>query len=179
MNGSRRRTLARWLLLSALVCVAWTPRATAGPGAGLNGAVIGVDGRPAAGMRVHLIDREGGVRAIAPTADDGRYAIRGLPAGRYAVGIEDGRGHVAPVSGPGVLLEEGELAQHDVRLLRADQDERNRAATGNYGLGMWWTGLTTPAKVWTVLGVVTVGAITYVAVTGEDSQASPFEPTTP
>ena len=98
-----RKTLTAGLALLALV-VSWMP-AFAGsnvPGARLEGLLVGVDGRPAGGYAVHLIDAQG--------ADIGRSVV-----------TEDGIGRevAVPMRICSVLEERATPHVHDHRVARA------------------------------------------------------------
>jgi hypothetical protein len=169
------RSLTAGLALLTLV-VSWPP-ASAGstlPGARLEGLLLGVDGRPADGYAVHLIDDEGAAVGRAVTDADGVYTFDGLEDGRYSMGIEGLEGRMAPVAAPPVRLRLGQLVRRDVKMVEAGPEGAESAAGGNYGLGMWWAGLSTPAKAWTVVGLVAIAAITLAALTDDDDRpASP------
>jgi len=155
--------------------------AMAGDDARLEGLVIGVDGRPASGYQVHLIDGDGQAVGTATTGNDGVYSFRDMAAGDYAMGIENTEGQIAPTAGPEVHLGQGELARRDVKLMSADAQTRNAALGANYGVGMWWAGLSPAAKVWTVVAVVAVTAITIAAFDSGSSNepaASDYTPPT-
>ena len=119
--------------------------------------MLGVDGRPAAEMRVHLIDGQGRDVAQAATSEDGLYSFKDLPSGEYSLGIENAEGQMAPVAAPPVRLGQGELARRDLKLMQADPAAVNAATAANYGMGTWWASLTPAAKAWTVVAIVAVG----------------------
>lgn len=150
----------------------------AGPlGARIEGRVLGVDGRPAAGHRVHLIDGGGRSVAQAATSNDGIYAFKDLAAGSYGLGIEGVDGQAAPVAAPAVKLGAGELGRRDIRLMQAEPGRIESATQANYGVGMWWAGLSPAAKAWTIIGVVVVVGVTAAALSDDDNDpaASPSE----
>jgi hypothetical protein len=80
------------------------------------------------------------------------------------------------VAAPPTDLVAGERLRRDVRLVTAAEAGAAQASAANYGLGMWWAGLSTPAKIWTVIGIVAVVGITAAAVDSDDDEddASPF-----
>jgi len=166
---SKHRTLAAHLALVALL-VALTP-AHAG-GARLEGYVVDVDGRGAPGFRVHLIDDTGQAVAAARTSAEGVYRFRDLPAGAYSLGVESPEGKVAPVAAPPTELTDAELARRDIKLVEANQAERETVGVENHSFGVWWAGLTKPAKTWTILGVVVFLGLTYEALDDDDPPAS-------
>src|SRR6185295_6497427 len=108
----------------------------------------------------------GATVARAGTSDEGLYAFHDLPAGSYSLGIENPEGHMAPVAAPPVRLTQGGLARRDVKLLGADPGVRDAAGRDNYAVGMWWAGLSTPAKVWTIVGGLVIVGITVAAIDG-------------
>jgi len=172
MRGTIRRSLA----LLAAVTVTWTALpAHAAPATGrIEGLVIGLDGRPAADYRVHLIDTAGSQAAQAVTDAGGSYSLPDVAAGEYALALESPEGQVAPVSTP-VRIGRGELRRHDLKLLEAEPEERDAATASSGGLGAWWAGLSTAAKVWVIVGSVAVVGVTYAALTDDDDEqtASP------
>lgn len=173
-----QRTLTAAATVAALLVLTFPGAAMADGSGRLEGLVVEVDGRPAPGYRVHLIDDGGDVRASAVAGDDGTYSFPDVPAGDYALGIENLEGQVAPLVGPAVSLDEGQLARRDVKLMSADAQTRNAALGANYGVGLWWAGLSPAAKVWTVVAIVAVTAITVAAFDSSDSEppASAIEP---
>lgn len=175
----RWRTVLTWVSLLTIPHLAWAvPTAANGPRARLEGLILTTNGRAASGHRVQLIDSQAGrVVGEATTSDDGLYAFRDLPAGSYALGIENPEGLAAPVAAPPVKLSNGQLARRDIKLMESSQEQVNQAATANYGLGIWWAGLSTPAKIWTIVGIVTAAWITYEALSDNDeAQGSAFTP---
>ena len=100
--------------------------------------------------------------------------MRDVAAGEYGLALETPEGQVAPVTTP-VRLRAGELRRHDLRLLQAAPEEQQAAAQSTGGLGAWWAGLSTAAKVWVIVGSVAVVGATYLAVTDDDKEqeASP------
>lgn len=171
-----RRSLTAGLALLTLVAV-WLP-ASAGstlPGARLEGLLIGVDGRPADGYAVHLIDAEGTDVGRSVADADGVYSFDDVEDGEYSLGIEGSEGRMAPVAAPPMRLRLGQLARRDVKMVETGAEGAQAATGGNYGLGMWWAGLSTPAKAWTVVGLVAIAAITLAALTDDDDRpASPY-----
>ena len=51
----------------------------------IAGRVVGLDGRPASGVTVHVLGRAGAPPVERATADDGTFEVGGLPEGRYRV----------------------------------------------------------------------------------------------
>jgi len=167
--NSKHRTLAAHVALAALL-LALTP-AHAG-GARLEGYVVDVDGRGAPGFRVHLIDDTGQAVAAARTTAKGVYRFRDLPAGDYSLGVESPDGKLAPVAAPPTKLNDAELARRDIKLVEANQAERETVGIENHSFGVWWAGLTKPAKTWAVLGVVVLVGLTYEALDDDEAAAS-------
>jgi hypothetical protein len=151
-----------------LLWIAPTQVAAFDGGARLEGLLLDTNGQPASGFKVHLIDAEGRILAMTDASEDGLYSFKSIPAGEYSLGIENLQGQVAPVAAPPVRLGESELARRDLKLLQADGATMDQAAQANYGLGMWWNGLTPAAKTWTVVAIVVVAAITWAAFDEEE-----------
>ncbi len=174
MFRTLRRSLA--LLSAVAVLLMALPVGAAPATARIEGLVIGLDGRPAVEYRVHLIDSAGSETAGAVTDRRGTYALHDLLAGEYALALESPEGQVAPVTTP-VRLGRGELRRHDLRLLQAEPAEADAAAASSGGLGSWWAGLSTAAKVWVIVGSAAVVGVTYAAITDDNSEepASPTE----
>jgi len=168
--------LTAMLALLTLVVAAWTPlwAGARTPRAQLEGLLIDVDGRPAEGFAIHLIDAEGRGVGRSVSDGDGIYSFVDLEAGRYSLGIEAPDGRMSPVAAPPFRLRGGELARRDVKMVQASPEGARSAAQANYGLGMWWAGLSTSAKAWTVVGIVAIAAITVAALTDDDEPASPY-----
>ena len=170
-----RNQLVAVVALPALLLLTLTPAGATG-GARLDGRLIGIDGRPAAGMTMHLIDGDGIGIATSETDRDGFYGFGDLDAGDYALGVQTPEG-MTPVAASGVRLASNELARRDVQLRGAELGDHERAAQGNYGLGMWWAGLSTAAKIWTIVGGVIIIGVTAAALSDDDDDepdASPF-----
>ena len=167
--NSKHRTLASHVAFVTLL-LALTP-AHAG-GARLEGYVVDVDGRGAPGFRVHLIDDTGQAVAAARTSAEGVYRFRDLPAGAYSLGVESPAGKMAPVAAPPTKLTETELARRDIKLIEANQAERETVGVENHSFGVWWAGLSKPAKTWTILGVAVFLGLTYEALDDDEAVAS-------
>jgi hypothetical protein len=173
MNDSLRGALARALALSMILCT--TPGLLASDAASrLEGLVVGVDGRAATSLTVALIDERGSVIERSGVAADGLYSFRRIEPGSYWLGVETQDGLAAPVATPPVRLEGGELVRRDLKLLSANAARVAQATDNpNYGIGLWWAGLSPAAKVWVVIGIVTFAGITYAALDDEEDPASP------
>jgi hypothetical protein len=174
----RPHTTARIAPVAAAALLLWSfpLSALAGPGARLEGLVVGIDGRAGAGFTVHLIDPQGEPLARASTDARGVYGFAGLPAGEYGLGVETPAGELAPVAAPPIRLGENELARRDVKLLATEGTGRPTGAPASYAVGMWWAGLSPAAKAWTIVGIVVVTGVTLASLdSGDDEQdASPF-----
>ena len=171
---SSTRTLAAYLTLLALaVWIAPASALAAGGDARIEGLMVGLDGRPASGMTVHLIDAGGQDVAAATVDDEGAYSFRDLPSGEYSLGVENAQGQMAPVAAPPVKVKANELARRDLKLMEADPAAQSSATVANYGLGQWWAGLTPAAKAWTVVAIIAVGGITWSALDDDNTNASP------
>ncbi|WP_068797121.1 MFS transporter [Pseudonocardia sp. HH130630-07] len=82
-------------------------------GSGVHGTVLDAAGLGAPGISVSLIDAGGDVTAAGRTGEDGRYALSGVPAGRYTLAAA-GEG-VDPVA-LGVEIPGSGPVRQDVRL---------------------------------------------------------------
>lgn len=162
------RTLSAVATIFALFAWVVSPALARGDGARLEGLLLGVDGRPAADMRVHLIDDQGSDLAQADTSEDGIYSFKDLPAGDYSLGIENAEGQMAPVAAPPVHLGQGELARRDLKLMEGNATAQLNATEDNGGLGIWWASLSPAAKVWTGVAILAVGVITWSALDEDD-----------
>ena len=163
------KTFAAHVALFALL-LAVTPVQAAG--ARLEGYVVGVDGRGAPEHRVHLIDDQGQGVATAQTSEKGVYRFRDLPAGAYSLGIESPEGKMAPVAAPPTELASAELARRDIKLVSADRQQREAVATQNADFGLWWAGLSAPAKAWSIVGVFVLLGVTFAALDDETAASN-------
>jgi hypothetical protein len=178
MRRNRRPTVALTAIL-ALVLTGVSPGGSAPQSTSrLEGLVLDIDGRPAAGWGIHLIDEEGHAVARADTDSGGFYSFREVESGRYALGIESPEGLMSPVDAPPVLVRDRELSRRDLKLMSAEEGEAGQTAHGNYGLGHWWAGLTPAAKAWTIVAIVVVAGVTVALLADDTPQASDFQPAT-
>ncbi len=138
-------------------------------GAVLQGYVMGLDGRGAAGFRVHLIDAQGRDAAQAATDGAGVYRFAELAPGAYSLGIESPDGTLAPVAAAPLRLQPGELARRDVKLVEASAQELERVGLENRSFGLFWAGLSPLAKAGSILGVFVVLALTLSALDDESA----------
>jgi len=171
MSKTERRIVAHLTLLILILAIVPTPTEAAGA-ARLEGVVLGVDGRAAGGHRVHLIDDTGHDVAQAMTGDEGVYRFRDLSSGAYVLGIENPEGLVAPVSAALIRLGNDELARRDVKLVQADQAQREMASNENGGFGVFWAGLSPGAKAWSVIGVFIILGITIEALDEDENRGT-------
>jgi hypothetical protein len=164
-----------WVALTSIALAVAAPVAVAAPpAASLEGLVIAVDGRAAAGFGVHLIDEDGRAVARAAADEGGRFTFAELPPGSYALGIETPEGRLAPVAAPAVRLAAGERARRDVKLVAAPVAGAPAWTGRNHGLGLWWAALSTASKAWVVVGGVAIVGITVAALgDDDDDDASP------
>lgn len=141
----------------------------------LEGLVMGFDGRPAAGFRVHLIDDSGSDRAQADVDAAGSYTLGGVQPGRYVLALEMPDGRFAAVDAPPLRIREGHLVRRDLKLIERDPaDPTGRLVQPAYGFGTWWAGLETRSKVWTVVAIVVIAGITAEALSSDEALASQF-----
>ena len=140
----------------------------------LEGLVMGFDGRPAVGFRVHLIDDSGHDRAQADVDAAGTYKLDGVQPGRYALALEMPDGRFAAVDAPPLTVREGHLVRRDLKLVERDPADPVALAQPAYGFGAWWAGLGTGAKVWTVVAIVVIAVITAEALSSDETLASQF-----
>jgi len=174
-----KSTVAYTTLFALLLWMAPLPALAQQGGARLEGLLVGIDGRPANDMTVHLIDGQGNDVAQAATSGDGLYSFQDLPPGNYSLGIENPAGQMAPVAAPPVKLGGDELARRDLQMLQSDPAAMSQATSANYGLGTWWAGLSGAAKAWTIVAIVAVVGITAAAVSSsEDSKEQDGSPAT-
>ncbi|MCH7780052.1 MAG: carboxypeptidase regulatory-like domain-containing protein [Acidobacteria bacterium] len=140
----------------------------------LEGLVMGFDGRPAAGFRVHLIDDSGSDRAQADVDAAGSYTLAGVQPGRYVLALEMPDGRFAAVDAPPLRIRAGHLVRRDLKLIERDPADPAGLAQRAYGFGTWWAGLETRSKVWTVVAIVVIAGITAEALSSDEALASQF-----
>lgn len=177
MRESMRGFLTLLTVLTLVTTPTWGQLASGG--GRIEGLVVGLDGKPAEGYAVHLIDARGGAVAQARIDEGGSYSFDALAPGQYALGVEGPEGRVAPVDAPPVRLGERELTRRDLKLMNAGQWSGDQLVQRNYGLGTWWASLTPAAKSWSVVAMVAVVGITFALLDEDDPTASIFEPGTP
>ena len=98
MRSTFRSIAAQITILALVLMTSPVSAMDSTGGATLEGLLVDVDGTPAAGYRVHLIDDEGTPMAQATAGEDGLYSFSGVPAGEYAMGIENTGGQMAPTT---------------------------------------------------------------------------------
>ena len=174
MRSSFRSIAAQITILALVLMISPVSAMDSTGGATLEGLLVDVDGTPAAGYRVHLIDETGTPTAQATADEQGLYSFSGVPAGEYALGIENDGGQLAPVAAPPLRLGGSELARRDLKLLAADGPGTEGAMRGNYSLREWWGGLGPGAKTWTVVAIVVAVGLVWAAL--DDDDASVFQP---
>jgi hypothetical protein len=175
MRNRVESTIACLTILALLIWIAPAPALAVEGSSRLEGLMLDTTGKAASGFKVHLIGADGQALARTDASEQGIYSFKDLPAGEYSLGIENGEGQFAPVAAPAIRLGENELARRDLKLLQADGATMNMAAEANYGLGMWWSGLTPAAKTWTVVAITVIAGITWAAFDEDDPSPSTTE----
>ena len=168
MRQSLRSFLSLATVVGLLIVTSHFHVVAAGPDARLEGILLGVDGRPAAGHRVHLIGGAGDALGASTTADDGLYSFPNLEAGDYTLMIEGPTGQMGALAGPPLRLGDNELARRDLRLLEAAPDRIDSTLNANYGLKARYASMSTAEQVWTWVVIVLVGGLTLFLVFDDD-----------
>ncbi|MDH3626638.1 MAG: carboxypeptidase-like regulatory domain-containing protein [Acidobacteriota bacterium] len=176
MYATAKRITSFTLMIALSLFVLPVSAAPSAPTGAIEGLVIGVDGTPATGFSVHLIDPSGTAVSESAVDEQGRYSFSAVAEGEYALGIESDAGTFAPVVAPPVKLGSRELARRDLKLMNGTTHDRNEALTADYSLGSWWAGLAPAAKVWSVVAVVAASALTLAAFDSDESVASELLP---
>jgi hypothetical protein len=177
MSKPYKTAVAAPTILALILTLAGAPALAGGR---IEGLLVDVDGRAAAGFRVHLIDSSGTDVSRAAASEGGIYSFRDLPAGRYSLGVESPDGKVAPVASPPVRLSENELARRDIKLMPATPEAREAVGAANADFGLWWAGLSPWAKTWSVIGVLAFLGVTWAALDDDDEHhATPMVPEAP
>ncbi len=140
----------------------------------LEGLVLGFDGRPAEGFRVHLIDDSGNDRAQAGVDAAGTYRLGGIQPGRYALALETPDGRFAAVDAAPFKVRQGHLLRRDLKLIERDPADPASGASPAYGFGSWWAGLPTGSKIWSVVAIVVFLGFTAEALSSDETIASEF-----
>lgn len=177
MRSLTKSLISLFTVFSLLLWLAPAPALASGANGRIEGLLVGVDGRPAQDLKVHLIDGQGKAVAQSSLDGEGLYSFKDLPAGDYSLGIENAEGQMAPVAAPPIELGDAELARRDLKLMQADASTMNKATTANYGLGVWWAGLSPAAKTWTIVAIIAGLGITWSALDDDDEETdgSPSE----
>ncbi len=178
MHRTVRLLAARVMIVCLLLYVVPISTLAAGSGARLEGLVIDMDGRPAEASTVYLIDHDGQPQAQVGTDEDGMYSFRDVPAGEYGMGVQTTDGVVAPVSGPPLRLDDGQLVRRDLKLVEADAQMIQQTSGMNYA-GGWWSNMSGGEKVGAAIGIVVFVALLIEAFSSEDAQEIPTSPTNP
>jgi len=176
MHRAIRPFIALTVVIALLLWATPSPIEASASPARLEGQVVGLDGRPAEGFQVHLIDADGAEVATAETDDGGVYSFEQVEAGQYGLGVGNPQGQLAPVAGPPIDLADGQLARRDLKLVQTDAPRRQELSGVNPSVGSWWAGLSTPAKAWVVVAIVVAAWFTYEALKSEDEQEQPASP---
>jgi len=158
-------------MMIGLLLWAVLPSLALAQSARLEGYLLNVDGRAAEGYRVHLIDDRGADVAQSSASAQGVYSFRELAAGSYSIGIEDIDGRMAPVAAPPVALENGGLVRRDIKLIASEDPRQAQVGQQNQSLGLFWAGLSPPAKAWSVIGVVIVLGVVIQSIDDESSSS--------
>lgn len=162
-------------LFTVVVLLATTWAGAAGPDTRIEGLVMDLDGRPADGYRVHLIDETGQDAAQSAIDETGTYRFQGLETGRYALALETPDGRFAAVEAAPVRVREGHLQRRDLKLVERDPAQPRDLTQPAYGWGEWWAGLSGGAKAWTIVAMVAVVGITASALSSDETPASTFD----
>ena len=174
---SKMHRAAASTLLALLLAVPQAPSRASAGGARLEGFLIDVDGRAAAGFRVHLIDSLGDDVAQATTSGRGIYAFQQLPAGTYSLGIENIEGRIARVAAPGLRLGTDELARRDIKLMQANAAADTGTTAAPEGFLVYWAGLPPAVRASSVVGVFVILGLTLSKL-DDESTATVTDPTT-
>ncbi len=165
---SKMYRVAASTLLALALGLQQAPLRAGADGARLEGFLIDVDGRAAAGFRVHLIDALGADVAQATTSGRGTYAFRQLAAGTYSLGIENTEGRIARVAAPALRLGPNELARRDIKLMTADAAAAGVTATaGSGGFHIYWAGLPPAVRASSVIGAFVIIGLSLSALDDE------------
>ena len=158
-------------VLTLLLALPQAPLLAGSGGARLEGFLIDIDGRAAAGFRVHLIDSAGADIAQATTSDRGVYSFRELRPGRYSLGIENDQGQMSPVAAAPVRLTPDQLARRDIKLVRADENQNGGEGVdaAGKGFGVYWAGLPTGVRAASVFGIFVILGLTLSALDDESN----------
>ena len=140
----------------------------------IEGLVLGFDGRPAEGFRVHLIDDSGSDRGQAGVDAAGTYQLAGIQPGRYALALEAPDGRFAPVNAAPLQVRQGHLVRRDLKLIEQDPADPASLVSPAYGFGSWWAGLSTGARIWSGVAAVVFVAFTIEAFSSDETPASQY-----
>ena len=175
MHSTGRR-LTAGVLCSSLMLL-WFPASawSATPvGGRIEGLLLDVEGLPAAGYHLVLVDPDGNATEAEAVSEEGLYSFRDLPAGTYSMAIQSRDGRFAPVAAAPVRLRSGQLVRRDVRMIEASPEQVDQAAA-NFGLRVWWIGLRKRDQILWSIGMIGFGVILWLLLTDDDKEtvASP------
>ncbi len=176
MRNPTLRPLTAVLTAAAIVALAGPVSLAAAAGT-VEGYLVHDDGRRADGWSAVLVDESGAVRHTALVGDDGTYSLTGIERGTYSLALKSPDGAYAPVASEPIELGSRSLLRRDLAV-RPATEQAVQSATVDYGLAIWWVGLTKRAKVLTTLGVV-IGGGTLLWLLLEDDNpriGSPISP---
>jgi hypothetical protein len=176
MRRTTRPFIASTVVVALLAWAMPVPLEAATNPARLEGQVVGIDGRPADGFQVHLIDSAGHEVARAETDPRGIYSFEEVEAGSYGLGVGSPDGRLAPVAGPPIDLDQGQLARRDLKLVQTEESRPEDLSGVNPSVGTWWASLSTPAKAWTIVAIVVAAWFTYEALKSDDESEQPASP---
>jgi len=168
---SASRSLVVLLIVPAMLLAMLPSTARAGDsGARLEGLLLDVQGRPATGYGVILIDDVGQEVQRSPIDEHGLYSFREITAGGYSLGVETPQGQKAPVATPPINVADGQLARRDLQISESDPRGTGSIAQGNYGLGMWWASISPAGKAWTIVALTTFFVVTVAILADSDDE---------
>lgn len=169
MRASARRFVAAAGVLAMAMSASAVSIEAAATG-GMAGRIVAVDGAPAAGYEVVLLDGAGDLVATAATSRSGGYAFEGVARGSYRLGVRDPQGRLAPVLGASTRVIEGASTRHDVRL---SQGAGPRLAPAVYGSDSWWNRQTRNQKIFWVVGIAVGAAAVWAVVDSQTDDEAP------
>jgi hypothetical protein len=167
-----RLARATALVTLALVVLEQTaPVPSAEPaGAVLTGRVLAAaTGNPLPGVRVHVGNpRSGFVRSSQPTAQDGSFSVREIPASNYELAVQSERGLYLVASPVRLAPGEARTVQLEVheRASRADEFSEDRA-----GGTTWWNNPLTATLI-VVGSAVAIGVLVDGATDDEENPSA-------
>ena len=157
-----------------LLAISMPPVGAAQNDSRLEGLVLGFDGRPAEGFRVHLIDDSGNDRAQAGVDAAGIYRLGGIQPGRYALALETPDGRFAAVDAAPFRVRPGHLVRRDLKLIYHAPAGPASWPSPAYVFGSWWAGLPSGSKIWSVVAIVVFLGFTAEALSSDETIASQY-----